>query len=334
MRNPSIFSIFLKALRVPFTQEYSDKRFYEMPFKSLFGFNRLLKDYGIPSEGLAFDDKNELVNLPVPSLLQVKGKPVVLTGIQEDYALYQDTDTNSRIPLKDFINDWSGMALVAYPETDSTEPEYSKHHFHTITNIIKNRLLILATALIVLYAFITNGLYHHVSTIILTGLNIIGIYISSLLILKTAHIDTSTGDRVCGVIQKGGCDAVLETKGSDFFGIFHWSEVGFAYFSVTTFTLLVFPHYINYLAFINLFCLPYSFWSVWYQKTRAKRWCTMCLIVQALLWCSFFCYLGGNLYHNIFPLRWPFFIICAAYVAVLFAINKLTPLMDKRKESI
>ena len=35
---------------------------------------------------------------------------------------------------------------------------------------------------------------------------------------------------------------------------------------------------------LNIFTLPYSFWSVWYQKAKAKQWCVLCLIIQALLW--------------------------------------------------
>ena len=48
-----------------------------------------------------------------------------------------------------------------------------------------------------------------------------------------------------------GCDSVLETKASKFFGIFGWSEVGFSYFSVSLLTLLIFPQWICYLALLQ-----------------------------------------------------------------------------------
>jgi hypothetical protein len=47
---------------------------------------------------------------------------------------------------------------------------------------------------------------------------------------------------------------------------------------------LLLPQYISFLAVINIFTLPYTLWSVWYQKVKAKQWCPLCLIVQALLW--------------------------------------------------
>ena len=66
--------------------------------------------------------------------------------------------------------------------------------------------------------------------------------------------------------------------------------------------LLIFPQYINLLALCNLICLPFSFWSVWYQKIRAHAWCTLCLCVQSMLWLLFFCYLFGGWLHGLLPL--------------------------------
>ena len=84
-------------------------------------------------------------------------------------------------------------------------------------------------------------------------------------------------DKICGLIDRTGCGTVLSTKASKFFGLFGWSEVGFSYFGVSLACLLVFPQHIGYLALVNACCCPFSFWSVWYQKYRAKAWCTLCL---------------------------------------------------------
>ncbi len=42
------------------------------------------------------------------------------------------------------------------------------------------------------------------------------------------------------------------------------------------------------MALVNVCALPYSFWSVWYQKYRINQWCPLCLIVQLVLWALFF----------------------------------------------
>lgn len=331
MSRSSIFYIFLKSLGVPCTQDYSDRRFDTMPFKSLFGFSRLLGEYNIPSDALSFDDRLALTRLPLPCLVQKKGKPVVIHNICGGKVKYECVDSSHMEDLDQFEKDWSGIALVAYPQDNSAEPDYRKHRLLEIAGRCKTWIFLLSVAFLVVYGFVTGGLYRHVSTILLVCLSLFGIYISYLLLLKSAHISTSAGDRVCGVLQKGGCDKVLDTKGSEFFGIFKWSEVGLAYFSVTTFTLLAFPQHINYLALLNLFCLPYAFWSVWYQKYRAQHWCTMCLTVQLLLWSSFACYLFGDCYKNLWPLQWPLAVLVASYAAVLFGLNRVTPMIDRKE---
>ena len=66
-----------------------------------------------------------------------------------------------------------------------------------------------------------------------------------------------------------------------------WSEIGLGYFSANILLLLFMPDTISLLALVNIVALPYSFWSVWYQKVKARQWCPLCLIVQVLLWSIF-----------------------------------------------
>lgn len=155
------------------------------------------------------------------------------------------------------------------------------------------------------------------------------IYICFLLVQKTLKIHSHTADRMCGVIEAGGCDSVLETKASSFFGIFNWSEVGLSYFSVSLFVLLLFPQYISYLAVINFCCLPFSFWSVWYQKFRVKAWCTLCLCVQALLWLLFVVYLVGGWYSDMLPITSKFYALVAAYAVALLSLNRLFSFINR-----
>jgi protein-disulfide isomerase len=77
---------------------------------------------------------------------------------------------------------------------------------------------------------------------------------------------------------------VLESDAAKLWGVFGWSEIGLGYFAANGLLILFLPSWIPFLAILNLFTLPYSFWSVWYQKFKAKQWCPLCLMVQALLW--------------------------------------------------
>ncbi len=98
--------------------------------------------------------------------------------------------------------------------------------------------------------------------------------------------------------------------------------------------LLVFPQWIGYLALCNLLCLPFTFWSIWYQKFRARVWCTLCVSVQCSLWLLFFCYLAGGWLKDMFPLKIEFFVLGLSYLAVLLALNRLLPHFKPSEESL
>lgn len=324
-KSPSLFSNFLEQLGVPHTVDYSDGRFAGMPFKSLFGMSKLLEEYGVPNEGVMISDKSEIKKLGVPFLAQTPEAFVIVTDVGDDAVGYISQGEAETAPYDTFVDAWTGVALLAYPGADAGEPDYRAHADIEMVKRSKVWVLCGCVAALFVYLFVSNGIYRSVSTVMLTVLNLAGLGATYLLLLKSQKVHSRFADRVCGVVEEGGCDDVLETKASSFFGIFSWSEVGFAYFSVSLLALLVFPGNIGCLAAINVCCLPFSFWSVWYQKYRAKAWCTLCLSVQAILWLSFVCYLAGDWLHGIFPLRLPFFVTGVCYVTVLLALNRVLP---------
>ena len=137
------------------------------------------------------------------------------------------------------------------------------------------------------------------------------------------------------VISKSDCNNVLESKAAKLWGVFGWSEIGLGYFVANTLLLSFFPHTVSLLAILNILALPYSFWSVWYQKVKARQWCPLCLIVQVLLWSIFIlnCLFG----HIRFPeldwigLKEILFVGCVFAVCV-FGFNLLIPKLSKREE--
>ncbi len=331
MTKASIFTDFLSELGVPHTQAYSDESFDGMTFRSLFGFSKLLESYGIPNEALALPDKAaDIAQLPVPFIARVADSFVIVRQVSPDQVVVNDGDGNNArsMPMPDFLKAWTGVVLMAYPDRSSAEPYYHKHHLFEIAQKAKRWILIAAATFIFAYLFISNGLYAHTSTVILTLIFGAGLYVAYELTLKSLNIHSDTGDSICGLIDRTGCHTVLSTKASKFFGLFGWSEVGLAYFGVSLGCLLVFPQYISYLALINACCCPFSFWSVWYQKYRAKAWCTLCLITQGCLWGALFCLATGGWFAGAFPLHIEFFVLGATYVAALMAINAVTPSFD------
>lgn len=119
------------------------------------------------------------------------------------------------------------------------EPEYGLHCREEFFMKSKKWVLLAGIVALFVYLFVSNGIYRHVSTVLLTLLDLAGLYATYLLVRKSLNIHDKSADRVCKVLQEGGCDHVLELKASKFFGLFGWSEVGFAYFTVSLGCLLI-----------------------------------------------------------------------------------------------
>lgn len=322
----TIFSRFLNQLDVPHTQFWSDKQFRNMTFNSLYGFSHLLNEYGIKNEGVKFTDKKGLYGLTPPFLAQLNnGIFVIVTGINPVTGTveYDSAGKEQKINLDDFIKSWNGFALLAFPDQASKEPEYMSHHITEIVSSLTKYVLAAAALVVFAYFFISRDVYAHISTVLLTIFNCLGLYFSFLLVQKSLNIHTAASDKVCGVLEQGGCDSIMRLKVSKLFGVFSWSEIGFGYFGVSLITLLLFPHMWPFLAICNVCCLPYTFWSIWYQKFKAKHWCTLCVAVQSTLWLLFFCYLGGGWFKNAFPLHVNFIILLATYVVAVLSLNML-----------
>lgn len=325
----TIFSDFLTALGVKHTVSYSDKQFRSMPFHTVFGLSKLLQSYGVPTAGLQLGDKSDALKIRRPFIAETPRGFIIVTSINEDKATYLSQGVSETISSENLLTAITGRVLVAFPNAKSIEPDYDSHRFTEIANRYKKWVLAACCVALFAYMFISNRIYAHASTILVSIIDLAGIYITYLLVQKSAHIKNKHADAVCSVVEAGGCDDVLNMSASKFFGIFGWSEVGFAYFSVSLLCLLVFPQYTPYLAACNLLCLPFSFWSVWYQKFRAKTWCTLCLCVQTMLWLLFFCYLGGGWLKDVFPIRIEFFVLGISYVAVMLGLNAVMPLIDR-----
>ncbi len=331
----TLLSDFLKQLGVAHTESYSDKAFDTMSFKSLFGFSRLLGEYGVDSEAVRLPDKTLYTELPRPFLAQVKSCFVIVTDIRKDYEGGEIVDFRyfgepKSWKLEDFERKATGIVLLAKTTGNSREPEYTKHHFYDIVDKGKLWALVLCSLFLIVAGFVIDRLWVNLSTILLTLVDFAGIAVTWLLVLKTLKIKSKSADRICGVLQEHGCDHVLEQKASTFFGIFSWSEVGITYFSISTLILFLFPGEIHYLALLNGCCLPFTVWSIWYQKFRIKTWCTLCVTTQCLLWLQFFCYLFGGWWSDIFPLRLSLFLMIAVYVATLLGVNRLMNFIKSR----
>lgn len=328
----TLFCDYLSALGVPHTCSYSNRRFAGMPFQSLFGLTKLLEEYGVQSEGYQLNDKRELAELTPPFIAATPDGFVIVTSVDDTSVSYLTQGVAETVPFDSFARVWNGTVLLSFPDRDAAEPKYALHKRLEFFNRSKKWVLTAAVALLMAYLFVVNGIYRSIWSVLLMLIDMGGIYFTYLLVQKSLKIHNPAADRVCGVLQAGGCDSILETKASKFFGLFGWSEVGFAYFSVSLITLMLLPEMLPWLALCNLCCLPFTVWSIWYQRFRAHKWCTLCVCVQGSLWLLFFCYLFGGWLKEAWPLSLNFVALGLAYLAVMLGLNALMPLIENKTE--
>ncbi|MCH5226372.1 MAG: hypothetical protein J1F16_00935 [Muribaculaceae bacterium] len=321
----------LSVLKVPYTKQYTKQRFETMPFKTLFGVSQLLKEYGVESKGYQFEDKTKLLNLTTPFVAQTEGGLIIVTKIDKDNISYLTQGILETLPVNEFENTSTGVVLLPVVNKGAEEPEYGKHLVSAIIGTAKKVLLIVLAGLLSAYLIVVHNLWPYWSFWCLLAVDCFGIWLTYMLVQKSLSIKSHVADKVCGVLQEGGCDEILKTKASSFFGIFSWSEVGFTYFGVSLLAMLISPATIHWLSLINICCLPFTIWSISYQKFVAKHWCTLCVCVQGSLWLQFIFYLLGGWMKPVFPLDLGFFALGATFIMVLLALNQVLPNFTKKE---
>ena len=328
----TILSDFLQALGVPHTTKYSDEQFHAMTFQSLFGLTKVLEQYGVPSEALRLDDKEKSLSLlTAPFLAHMRDSFTIVEKVDADKVTCKWFDGTTKVlTVQDFLDSWDGIVLLAYPDENSSEPDYNLHRLSDFARKMRPWVIWIAIAFLFVYFYITNQIWNNLWVNGLILVTLAGLYVTYQLELKTLGIHTAAADSICGVIDRGGCNSILATDAAKFLGVFSWSEVGLAYFSVSLATIVMFPQALGWLALINACCCPYSFWSVWYQRFRAHKWCTLCLITQACLWLSQGCYIAAGAWKLTFPLEWGTAVLVALYALVFMTINLLNPYLTRK----
>lgn len=326
----------LTLLKVPFTADYTKQRFESMPFQTLFGVCQLLQEYGVDTKGYRIETAsaaNMLPQLTTPFIAQTDGGLVIVRSCTDGNISYLTQGVAETMPLNDFLDAFAGVVVIPTVTKGAREPDYTSHQRTLYIKKGKNLLFWILGALLIAYLIVENGLWRFWSVWALLAIDLCGLALTFMLVQKSLSIKNKVADKVCGVLQEGGCDSILKTSASSFFGLFSWSEVGFTYFGMSLLVMLISPITIHWLALINICCLPFTVWSIWYQKFRAKHWCTLCVSVQLSLWLQFICYLLGGWTAPVFPLRLQFFTLGVAFLFVLLLLTRLLPNFTSSKQS-
>lgn len=284
----NIITSILSILNIKFTQTFTEKYYNGHPHKlNLFGISKILADYGINNKAYSLSDKNMLSQLEVPFVAQASNNLVIVKKITDSSVDFLWGTGEESVEIEEFKDIWTGIVLLIQDSEGAIEPNYEKNqkaqHFKTAQKSILLFLIIIGLT----GGFLVNPLHSAINFITLIIINLAGLSLGYLLVLKQVDIHSFYSDKLCSVFKKGNCNDVLDTPAAKFMGVIGWSELGLGYFFSNLCLLLFFPGLINYFLLLNLLVLPYSFWSIWYQWRVAKQWCVLCVGVQIILWTMF-----------------------------------------------
>lgn len=288
------------TLKLRVTSNTIRERMYYHPLSpSLAAMSDLMTEWKIPNLATRITAE-QLLTAPLPCIAFMESDGGFFAPIRkvslEDGVEWLDTKRGWRKESYDeFMEHWHGIALLFEAKPDSQETNYRERLRMQHQKGIQAAFLILGAVTVLSIFVVEHGHALWNAPLHLWVLFLIksaGIFTAVLLLLQTVGIDNSIVRSVCGVDRLNQCNSILNSRASKLLPWLSWSEVGFFYFTGSAIFLVVSvlndtPATGMILYTINLFTLPYTLFSLWYQGRIAKQWCRLCVTVQGLLWAEF-----------------------------------------------
>lgn len=247
----------------------------------------LLNDWNVSAFGVRIDS-SMLTDIPYPAIAHFDkhgGHFVVLTKFEDGQLSYIDPEIGTVTEmLKDFDKRWSGVVLLMETNDQSGEEEYKQKRREKIVDQGgRGFSMVLSICLLVLPTFRMNT-----SAIGIYLLNILGTFLTVLLLQKQFNFAGSLVESFCKLGSRSDCDSVINSPASKLFGVIHLSEVGLSYFVGSVLSIALAALFSvsaePYLFVFTLVATVFSFFAIYYQAVVIKKWCLLCLTVVFVIW--------------------------------------------------
>ncbi|MDY8138212.1 thioredoxin domain-containing protein [Aquimarina sp. 2201CG5-10] len=244
-------------------------------FPSLLGISDVFERLSIPND-IGKINKENLNDLEFPYLLHMDDGEGDLVFVKDKKALVKNTSKLKR---------WSGTIIKIYPDQNiknKKNKESLKEEKLTKTALTFFLVSIIALLLIsnIKYIFWGDGL--------LLLCSLLGLTSGYFLVAKDVGVKYASVENFChsGKENKSGCDEILSSDAAQVFGIVKFSDLVFSYFLFQT-ILFSISNYLSsghlIMAILSFLTIPIIFFSIYYQYFKAKTWCRLCLMVNAVL---------------------------------------------------
>ncbi|HEV7382533.1 MAG TPA: cysteine peptidase family C39 domain-containing protein, partial [Dyadobacter sp.] len=246
----------------------------------------------------------KLSGLPLPALAFLKingGFFAPIRKVTDTHVEWYHTQKGwQNDTLYEFEQKWNGAILLIEPTADSNEKNYnSKRIQELLTHSLFPVIAIGTLGFIGLLFWNRHSLYSSgenwlIGLLVLIKLS--GAGLSGLLLWQSIHYTEPVLRKSSSlIIEKGKNTNLLNSKGGYLFNWLSWAEIGIIYFVGSILGICIAAIFnekiIGQLFVLNMISLAFTFYLVYYQAIRAKKWCLACCIVLVLFWLeSVVCY--------------------------------------------
>lgn len=324
----------LSRLGVNYTAAWLRREVGSAPFAgSMFGLGTILTKYKLDWKCLRFDDKSELRTVGSPCVIFFRGEFATITsGSDRGVTLLTAGGKTGSMAWEELFREWDGVAMVVAATAESGEPDFGAHRAAGRARGFKRAALAALILVAAVIGVVVNRAAMTAALWCAIAVNLAGAGVALMLLQKELHIPNRFADRLCGLVRESRCENVTSSEGATLLGLVKLSEVGMAFFGVNLAALVFAPQAAFYLAVAAACVLPFSFWSVWYQKFRARSWCVLCLITLALMWVQAAVYLIGGVYGWPVPSWFAAALLLCAYGITVLVLNAVMTALKERND--
>ena len=286
----------LGALKIPYTTTYLKKYAISSPEEnSLIAITDLLDLYHIPNLAVKLQPE-QLPEIDLPALVQIKDGEdedfVILQKFNNTQVTYYDLDKGiQEVGVQEFVQQWQGVTLLMAPDQNSGEPNYQEN-LKEEKGKQRDQWLGWGALAFTGIASVFYTTSHWVQPILIL-VSLVGLIASIVLLMNELGQKNTLIGKLCNINKATDCEAVTSSEQSKFLGWLSWAEIGAIYFTGFIFAVLLvasqqsFAQSLTILMLVSALTVPYTFFSVYQQAFVIKKWCTLCLIVQAVIVVNF-----------------------------------------------
>ncbi|MCY1634603.1 vitamin K epoxide reductase family protein [Marinifilum sp. D737] len=254
-------------------------------FPSLIALSETFEEIGVQSEIYKLPS-SEFEHLDQPFIAQLsesKSEFVFVNKIDDIYFYYQDQNKISKkIKKKDVVNEFSGL-IILIESVINAKLKFKKEFNRE--NIFKYSGVTFFACIFFYILFLNQIKFDTLNylTFSIIGLNIIGFIVSIILASDSYRDDKTVFGEFCYVSKRVNCKSVITSKYSSIDGFLSIADFSMIYFLSHLIFQILYPSYLNVLAFYSLLTLSVIPISLYYQLFKIKSLCILCCSVLIIL---------------------------------------------------